>query len=142
MRDEFRSLPEPPTGATNELAKERNRAAAERTLMSWVQNCLSLIGFGIAFDRIFNAIDQTFPNNDRILNTTLTALIGLSAIAAGVILLILAIISYLQQIQGLGQANFPYQTPHSRSLLTLIATSIMLFGTIAIVAILIRLATQ
>lgn len=34
-----------PTGDTNELAKERNRVAAERTLTSWIQNCLILITF-------------------------------------------------------------------------------------------------
>ena len=30
----------------NEFAKERNRAAAERTLMAWIRTALSLIGFG------------------------------------------------------------------------------------------------
>lgn len=131
----------PPTGATNELAKERNRAAAERTLTSWIQNCLSLIGFGIAFDRIFNAISQSFPNNNLIFNTSLTTLIGLSAIAAGILLLILAIVSYLAQIQSLGQTNFPYRSPQSRFLSTVISISIILFGVITIVAVFI-LATQ
>ncbi|WP_026736336.1 DUF202 domain-containing protein [Fischerella sp. PCC 9605] len=46
------------TTASNELAKQRNRAAAERTLTSWIHNCLSVIGFGIAFDRIFNALND------------------------------------------------------------------------------------
>jgi putative membrane protein len=143
MRDEFESLPEPlPTGATNELAKERNRAAAERTLTSWIQNCLALIGFGIAFDRIFNAINQSFPNNDPIFNTTLTTLIGLSAIVAGIVLLILAIVSYLQQIQHLEHAIFPYRSPQSRLLLTVTTTSVVLFGMITIVAVLITLTTQ
>ena len=35
-----------PRNIANELAKERNREAAERTLMAWIRTALSLIGFG------------------------------------------------------------------------------------------------
>ena len=38
-----------------ELAKERNRAAAERTLMAWIRTCLALISFGFGVDRIVTA---------------------------------------------------------------------------------------
>ncbi len=30
----------------NELARDRNRAAADRTLMAWIRTALSLIAFG------------------------------------------------------------------------------------------------
>jgi putative membrane protein len=36
-----------PINPNNELAKKRNQAAAERTLLAWVRRCLSLITFGV-----------------------------------------------------------------------------------------------
>jgi putative membrane protein len=43
---------------TNELAKERNRAAAERTLMAWIRTSLSLISFGFGLDKVIAAINS------------------------------------------------------------------------------------
>ena len=38
----------PKKNLANELARERSREAAHRTLMAWVRTTLSLIGFGFA----------------------------------------------------------------------------------------------
>ena len=43
---------------TNELAKERNREAAERTFMAWIHTSISLIGFGFGIDAIVEALNQ------------------------------------------------------------------------------------
>jgi putative membrane protein len=40
------------TNIANELARERNRAAADRTLMAWIRTALSLIGFGFGIGKI------------------------------------------------------------------------------------------
>jgi len=43
----------------NELAKERSRAAAERTMMAWIRTSLSLISFGFGLDKIVGAINAS-----------------------------------------------------------------------------------
>ena len=43
------------------LARQRNRDAAERTLMAWIRTCLSLISFGFGLDKIVAAINSRSP---------------------------------------------------------------------------------
>ena len=40
-----------------ELAKERNRAAADRTLNSWIRTSLALIGFGFGISKIHASLE-------------------------------------------------------------------------------------
>ena len=74
------STPNFPNPAT-ELAKERNRAAEERTLMAWIRTSLSLIGFGFGIDRIIAAIQQSL--GDAVNPVRLTRILGLSFVALG-----------------------------------------------------------
>ncbi|PSF39064.1 hypothetical protein C7H19_03155 [Aphanothece hegewaldii CCALA 016] len=118
-----------PIGTTNELAKERNREAAERTLTTWIQHCLSLISFGIAFDEIFLAINRSFPNNNLLLNTRFTQIIGLNAIAIGIFLLFTAVLAYLSEIDSIQKEN--YQPP--RLFYTTLVGSVILFGLVTFI---------
>jgi len=40
---------------TNELARERNREAADRTLLAWMRTSLALISFGFGIERLGQA---------------------------------------------------------------------------------------
>jgi putative membrane protein len=115
--------------ATNELAKERNHAAAERTLTTWIQTCLSLISFGIAFEQIFSAINRSFPENSLIYNVKLTQIISLNAIAIGIFLLVIAIFGYLSEIKSLQQED--YLPP--RLFYTALIGSVVLLGFVTFV---------
>ncbi|BAZ65602.1 MAG: DUF202 domain-containing protein [Pelatocladus maniniholoensis HA4357-MV3] len=123
-----------PTNTTNELAKERNRAAAERTLTSWIQNCLSLIGFGIAFDRIFNALNESISQHNPRIAMQLTHIIGLSAIALGIFLLILAMIGYLIKVKSLEQQEYSHKSTYIVNL-SVFVVSVILFGLVTLVAV-------
>ncbi len=120
---------------TNELAKERNRAVAERTLTSWIQNCLSLIAFGIAFDRIFSALNQVFPENSIAINARWTHVIGLSAIALGTFLLTIAIFIYLIEVKSLEREDYLYRQVRLFNLMNIAVGSIIIFGLVSLIAV-------
>ncbi|MGB3534857.1 MAG: DUF202 domain-containing protein [Microcoleaceae cyanobacterium] len=114
------------TGITNELAKERNRAAAERTLTAWIQSSLLLIGFGVAFDQIFAALQQAFPLENRILILQLSHVLGLGLILLGVGLLILGMFQYRIEVQSIEKDDYIMISSQSFNITASIA--IILFG--------------
>ena len=125
---------------TNELAKERNRAAAERTLTAWIQSGLTLIGFGVAFDQIFGALRRTLPTLDSSLNRNVTTAIGLGAIALGLALLALTVIEYPIKLRAIEQGNYLTQPLYPS--IALITTAVLLFGCIALIAVLLNISTN
>jgi putative membrane protein len=48
-------VPDNPSSLTNELARERNREAADRTLLAWIRTSLALISFGFGIERLGQA---------------------------------------------------------------------------------------
>ena len=48
---------------TDELARERNRAAADRTLMAWIRTALSLIAFGFSIGKIAEYLQKVNPEH-------------------------------------------------------------------------------
>ena len=47
--------PDNPTSLASELARERNREAADRTLLAWIRTSLALISFGFGIERLGQA---------------------------------------------------------------------------------------
>jgi len=48
-------VPDDPVSLPNELARERNREAADRTLLAWIRTSLALISFGFGIERVGQA---------------------------------------------------------------------------------------
>ncbi len=127
------SIPTIPTKDTTQIDKERNREAAERTMASWIQNCIGIIGFGAGFDSILTALHQAFPEQDRAFDLNLVHIIGLAAIAIGILLLVPIIIAYKQEIRYLEREDYLAELPRLSNL-GVVLSSIILYGLIAFVA--------
>ncbi len=126
----------PPSQTPNpatELAKERNRAAEERTLMAWIRTSLSLIGFGIGIDRIVAAIHQSL--GDAINPLRLTRILGLAFVALGTFAMLYAAIDHRHQLQRIQRNDLVYLDRRSPALV--VAYVLAVLGTMAFVGILI-----
>ena len=75
----------------NELARERNREAAERTLMAWIRTALSLIGFGFGIGKLDDYL-QTAGLHPRFDMAHSSLIFGASFIVVGILGLLAAIV--------------------------------------------------
>jgi putative membrane protein len=102
-----------PNPAT-ELAKERNRAAEERTLMAWIRTALALIGFGFGIDSIVAAIYRAL--GDAVNPMRLTRILGLSFVALGTFAMLFAALDHQHQLKRIQRNDLIYQSRQSPSL--------------------------
>jgi putative membrane protein len=115
------------------LAKERNRAAEERTLMAWIRTSLALIGFGFGIERIVAAIYQTLGNTVNPL--PLSRVLGLSFVALGTFALLGAALDHNHQLQRIQRNDLVYRSRRSPALM--VAYVLIVLGTIAFIGILV-----
>ena len=118
---------------TNELAKERNREAAERTLMAWIRTALSLIGFGFGIGKL-DAYLQAAGLHTRFDLPHSTMIFGASFIVVGILGLIAAIVQHTRILNRLSQSDFAYNA--LRPIAMTVASLLILIGVFGLVAIL------
>jgi putative membrane protein len=113
---------------TNELARQRNRDAAERTLMAWIRTCLALISFGFGLDNIVTAIYST--PGDAAPRPGVNA-VALAFVFTGILAMVAAIVQHNLELKRLSRIDYFYQeTPR---LAAATATLIALIGVMAMV---------
>ncbi len=117
----------------NELARERNREAAERTLMAWIRTALSLIGFGFGIGKL-DAYLQGAGLHTRFDLPHSSLVFGASFIVLGIIGLLAAIVQHARVLKRLSQPNFAYDA--MRPIAMTIAALLMLIGAFGLIAIL------
>jgi putative membrane protein len=124
------------TNVSTELARERSREAADRTLMAWIRTCLSLIGFGFGIAEFRDVlVEAVLHHGSKSINSTL--IFGLSFITLGVLGLLAAVIQHWRILQHIKLDNFQYTG--FRPLVMIVAIILLLIGVFALVAILGRI---
>ena len=117
---------------TDELARERNRAAADRTLMAWIRTALSLIAFGFSIGKIYDYLEKTNP--ERALDPINSARIfGEAFISLGVFGLIAAIVQHRRIVKRIKHGEFVYTEHLPLAMITaIILLLIGIFGFVAV----------
>ena len=120
---------------TNELAKQRNRDAAERTLMAWIRTCLSLISFGFGLDKIIAAIDRATAGEGVPVERGVQ-LVAAAFMITGVLSMAGATVQYRRELRRLQHDDYIYRDKPQLAAAT--AVLISLIGVVALVLITVR----
>lgn len=126
-----------PVSPTNELAKERNRAAAERTMTAWISNCLTLIGIGFTLNEIQEALAERFPSGTSLSKITLTQIISTGFVVSGILLLILAVVQHHLEVTFIEKEEYLFLPLHSLN--RIVISAIIVFSTVGVFSIMLSL---
>jgi len=118
----------------------RTRLSIERTLMSWVRTATALIGFGFTIVQFFERL-QTMDGVAPAMRPELPRYLGLALICAGIAGLLVSIRQYRQLLNYMSDefgaiAGVRSVAPHTP--LQAIAVALVVIGTFAFVAVLVR----
>ena len=116
------------SNANTELAKTRNRAAAERTTLAWIRTALTLISFGFGLDQIISAIrDAGGETSSR--DDIGVQLMSMVFIGVGIFTLLIAMRQHKRELVRLRNDPYLYRDEPSLSIAT--ATAVLPIGVIA-----------
>jgi putative membrane protein len=108
---------------TNELARERNRAAAERTLMAWIRTCLSLISFGFGLDKIIAAIDRRGGGDASV--PLSVRMVAVAFVLTGLLAMLAAIRQHRRVLRRLRLEEYTYREEPSIAMATAVLLALI-----------------
>lgn len=120
---------------STDLAKERTRQAADRTLMAWIRTCLSLIGFGFGIAKFRDVlVEAGLRRGPEHIHSTM--IFGLSFISLGIFGLLAAVVQHWRILQHIKFENFQYTG--FRPVVMATAIILLLIGLFAFIVVLLR----
>ncbi len=99
-------MPQTELKLTDVLALDRNKLAAERTLMAWVRTALSMISFGFTIYKFLQVIDQ--QSTVVVLRPNAPRNVGLVLTGLGTFVVIIASIQHWNYVTNL-RPDQPYK---------------------------------
>lgn len=119
------------TNTATELARERNREAADRTLMAWIRTALSLIGFGFGIGKFHDYVHSAGLATK--LDPVHSLLIfGVSFMVLGLVGLLAAVIQHVRILERVKNRDFTYAA--MRPIGPTVAIILLLIGAFGLVA--------
>ncbi len=118
------------SSTTTELAKERSREAANRTLMAWIRTALSLIAFGFGIAKFYHYL-KSQDLHESVDPSASALLVGGSFIVLGLVGLTAGVVQHHNILKRIAREEFVYATPWpiARS----VAIALLLIGAVALV---------
>ena len=92
---------------TNELARERNREAADRTLLAWIRTSLALISFGFGIERLGQAA-LGLDGDAAGFSPLKTRVAGATLIILGVVATLAGIWEHRHVLRSISDAHYRY----------------------------------
>ena len=116
------------SNTSTELAKTRNRAAAERTTLAWIRTALALISFGFGLDKIISAIRDAGGDGNTSQDVGVQ-LMSMGFIGVGIFKLLIAMRQHKRELIRLRSDPYLYRDEPSLSIAT--ATAVLVIGVLA-----------
>lgn len=116
------------SNTSTELAKTRNRAAAERTTLAWIRTALALISFGFGLDKIISAIRNAGGEGNTSQDIGVQ-LMSMGFIGVGIFTLLIAMRQHKRELIRLRSDPYLYRDEPSLSIAT--ATAVLVIGVLA-----------
>jgi len=99
----------PASAATlsNELARERNREAADRTLLAWIRTSLAMISLGFGIERLGQAA-LSLDGRGHGFSTTKTLVFGAALVVLGVLATGVAMWEHRRMLAAIRRDDYRY----------------------------------